>query len=389
MSRLARCEIFDPREVAVVHVMNRVCRRCYLLGKDPVSGKSFDHRKGWIENELKRLAAIMGIDLLAFACLSNHFHLILRSRPDIVEAWSDHDIAYRWCRLCPAKKCSDPANYEPSPAEIAMVVNCPERLAAVRLRLSDISWWMRILCQKIAIRANLEDGELGKFWQSRYRAIRLLDEEALLACAAYVDLNPIRAAVAKTLEMSDFTSIQRRIQSILGREAAASTQSNSAVDPCNDHSASTPETALVDREPATEPATASVHSDCSNHSPAFLAPIQLDQRGDTIGPCPSSSGHRCSDKGFLAMSLNEYLALLDWTARQHVSGKRGSTPEDLPPIFARLKVRPEAWCELASDFGRLFGVVAGQPHRIDEHRTQRQQRPCRIRRHTRQLLSGE
>jgi hypothetical protein len=194
MARLARCEIFDPREVAVLHVMNRVCRRCYLLGNDPVSGKSFDHRKGWIENELKRLAANMGIDLLAFACLSNHFHLILRSRPDVVETWTDHEIARRWCRLCPAKKCSDPANYEPTAAEIAMIVNCPERLAEVRLRLSDVSWWMRILCQKIAIRANMEDGELGKFWQSRYRAVRLLDEESLLACAAYVDLNPIQTA---------------------------------------------------------------------------------------------------------------------------------------------------------------------------------------------------
>ena len=41
------------------------------------------------------------------------------------------------------------------------------------------------------MRANFEDGEPGKFWQSRFKAVRLLDEEALPACAAYVDLNPI------------------------------------------------------------------------------------------------------------------------------------------------------------------------------------------------------
>jgi hypothetical protein len=51
---------------------------------------------------------------------------------------------------------------------------------------------MRLLSQNIAQRANKEDGELGKFWQARYRAVRLLDETAILACAAYVDLNPIR-----------------------------------------------------------------------------------------------------------------------------------------------------------------------------------------------------
>ncbi|HBJ38684.1 MAG TPA: hypothetical protein DDZ51_28820 [Planctomycetaceae bacterium] len=389
MARLARCEIFDPREVAVVHVMNRVCRRCFLLGNDPVSGKSFDHRKGWIENELKRLAAIMGIDLLTFACLSNHFHLILRSRPDVVKTWTDHEIAQRWCRLCPAKKCADPANYKPTSAEIEMIVNCPERLAEVRLRLSDVSWWMRILCQKIAIRANLEDGELGKFWQSRYRAVRLLDEEALLACAAYVDLNPIRAAIAETLETSDFTSVQRRIQSMLAEEITASAQPESLADPCNDITTSASEPRLPDREPTAEATPATMHAGRDSSSPAFLAPVELDRRGDAVGPCPSFSGQRCSDKGFLAMSLDEYLALLDWTARQHVSGKQGATPKDVPPIFARLAVRPEVWCELASDFGRLFGVIAGQPHRIDEHRSRRQQRPYRIRRRTRELLNGD
>ncbi len=42
----------------------------------------------------------------------------------------------------------------------------------------------------------------------------------MLACAAYVDLNPIRAALAETLETSDFTSIQRRIQALQGERAA-------------------------------------------------------------------------------------------------------------------------------------------------------------------------
>ncbi|MEI7460278.1 MAG: hypothetical protein WCK15_12780, partial [Pirellula sp.] len=71
---------------------------------------------------------------------------------------------------------------------------------------------MRLLCQYIAFRANGEEGEgLGRFWQSRFKAVRILDEESLLACAAYVDLNPIRAALAETLEASDYTSVQRRI----------------------------------------------------------------------------------------------------------------------------------------------------------------------------------
>ena len=49
MTRMARAEVVAPDEFAVVHVMNRVVRRCYLLGNDPVSGKNYDHRKAMIE----------------------------------------------------------------------------------------------------------------------------------------------------------------------------------------------------------------------------------------------------------------------------------------------------------------------------------------------------
>jgi hypothetical protein len=79
---MARAEVFAPDEVAIVQVMNRVVLRCYLLGNDPLSGKNYDHRKVMIENQLQRLASAFGIDLLGFAIMSNHFHLILRSCPE-------------------------------------------------------------------------------------------------------------------------------------------------------------------------------------------------------------------------------------------------------------------------------------------------------------------
>jgi hypothetical protein len=40
----------------------------------------------------------------------------------------------------------------------------------------------------------------------------LLDEKALAACSAYVDLNPIRAGIADSLTNSDHTSIKRRCE---------------------------------------------------------------------------------------------------------------------------------------------------------------------------------
>ena len=339
MARLSRVEVFSADEVAIVHVMNRTVRRCYLLGDDPVSGKNYDHRKEWLESELKRLAAGFGIDLLCYAIMSNHFHLILRSRPDVVATWDDSEVARRWLTLCPLRKDASGRAQEPTEFELNMIRKNASKLKAIRLRLSDISWWMRLLSQNIGQRANKEDEEVGKFWQARYRAVRLLDETAILACAAYVDLNPIRAAMAETLETSDFTSVQRRTESIKQQVKTDRTRTNSKR-----------------KESVRRP---------DDH----LAPLEIDERRSATGPNCHRGGCRASDKGFLPMPTAAYIDLLDWTARQIRKGKHGSTPKFAKPIFERLGIGSEVWCELVREFGRLFMTVAGKPHEIDSRRS--------------------
>ena len=176
MVRLARAEVFDSAEIAIAHVYNRTIRRCFLMGDDAVSGKNFDHRKVCIENYLRQFAAAFGIDLLGFAILSNHFHLILRTRPNVVAMWDDREVARRWWMLCPHRRSADSAPMPPTQPEINSIAGCPVKCAEICQRLSSIIWWMRLLCQRVAQRANHEEEENGRFFQDRYRATRLVDE---------------------------------------------------------------------------------------------------------------------------------------------------------------------------------------------------------------------
>lgn len=342
MARLARVEVFAPDEIAIVHVMNRTVRRCFLMGNDSLTGKNFDHRKAWMEAELQHLAKNMGIDLLCYAILSNHFHLVLRSRPDVVSVWDDSEVARRWLMLCPKRRDSDRRPEEPNEFELNAICNDPVKIKLLRSRMSDVSWWMRLLSQKIAQRANHEDQEIGKFWQARYRAVRLLDETAILACAAYVDLNPIRAAMAQTIEDSEFTSAQQRSLELSGshRNDSSQVEDTQEVEPTSSESRSATIKILRDPKPIAK----------------SLCPLSLDELRSELGACCHTSGNRASDKVFLPMSVADYLSLLDWTARQLRPDKRGSTPENVKPIFERLGINEDVWCELTRDFGRLFST---------------------------------
>ena len=365
MPRFNRGDKIDPLEIQIVHVLSRTTRACWLFGDDPLTGKNYDHRKRWIEDLIKRFAAHFAIDVLAYSVLSNHHHQLLRSRPDIVETWSDSEVARRWLMICPKRKDKHGNAKPPTKKELDTIRNCPATLKEYRKRLSDISWWTRLLNQRVAQRANREDDAKGRFFEDRFKGIPVIDEEAVLACAVYVDLNWIRACMAETLELSDFTSAQCRIEALKAEtEASSSNQS-------------------VDRPAESRPAEL---------ADAFLAPVDLCEAAappgpQPAGPQPAGRAARCSDKGFLAMSCPEYLELLDWSARQVAEGKPGRTPGHLPPILLRLGLAPTVWLELVCNFDDLFSTIAGLPEHIDQECGRQTGRPFHVNQRTRDLFA--
>lgn len=223
MPRLARGEYLNPSEMQVIHAVQRCVRRAFLCGEDQFTGKSFEHRRAWIRERMEFLASVFGVDCLTYTVLSNHLHVVLRSRPDVVVTWSDDEVARRWLKLFPKRRTRDGSPEEPTGEDIKMIV---DRLAEVRRRLSDVSWWMRCTAENIARRANREDECSGRFWEGRYKAQLLLDEASLLACAAYVDLNPVRAAIAKSIETSEFTGAKDRIDDLKERAGEVAVESS-------------------------------------------------------------------------------------------------------------------------------------------------------------------
>lgn len=337
MGRQARGEVMDPAQIQVFHCIHRCVRRAFLCGKDPYSGVCYEHRRHWIRKRLEFLASIFAIDCLTYTVLSNHLHVVLRSRPDVVRGWSDEEVARRWLRLFPVRREQDGSPAEPSQQEIDSIVADSEKLAERRRRLSDISWWMRCTAENIARLSNREDNVKGHFWECRYKAQHLLDEAAVLACAAYVDLNPIRAALAESVEASQFSGAKDRLDDVRSRDTR---------------------TQMSDHE-----------WERSQHCPysGWMSPIEIDESTDSTESLESKHGRRASDRGFIPMSVLAYLELLDWTGREIRRGKRGSIPAHLAPLLTRLGLDLSRWCDLVLKFGRSFKRVIG---RVENLRTE-------------------
>lgn len=285
-----RSQLISPAQTPYYHCIARCVRRSWLCGEDTYTGKNFNHRKPWLLQRLALLAEVFAIHVAGYAVMSNHYHLVLCIDQRLARSLSDDEVIDRWQQIFTGPPLVVRyRNKQPlTPAEQDAV---RQIVAVWRQRLASISWFMRCLNEYIARMANAEDGCKGRFWEGRFKSQALLDERALLACMAYVDLNPIRAGIAETLDSSDYTSIQARVHDIQQRV------------------------------------------------PKLPLPMLLP----FAGPLPTGENQRMC----LPYALRDYLELVDWTGRCVRNDRKGVINHRAPRLLQSLALDDHEWRHLA------------------------------------------
>jgi len=298
----ARYQQVSLSDTPYYHCISRCVRRAFLCGKDNYTGKSYEHRKQWIQERLKQLSELFAVEVCAYAIMSNHVHTVLRLLPLQAEHWSEEQVIARWQQLFSLPVLIE--RYQSGDCETpAQQQQAQQVIAQWRERLSDLSWFMRCLNEPIARQANKEDKCTGRFWEGRFKSQALLNEQALLACMAYVDLNPVRAALCDSLEHSEFTSAKQRIEQIKQQPVAV---------------------------------------------PVTLA--------EFIGSKEQATG--------IPFSLCDYLELTDWTGRCVAPKKKGAIPGSTPKLLNQLGLDETIWLETVTSFKSKFHTFIGSEQQL-------------------------
>ena len=184
----------------VWHLVSRCVRRTHLL--------EAKGRREWLSERIASWCGILALDLLGYALMGNHLHLVIRTRPDRSAGWSVREVATRMLAAC---SIHDGSPSQPDKAAIAAAMGREEQIAEARLHLSHPGVMMRSLKEGFARKVNLAEGAAGHVWESRYQDVAVIDAGGVLACLVYVDLNPFRAGLVADPARSDFCSARHRL----------------------------------------------------------------------------------------------------------------------------------------------------------------------------------
>jgi len=302
---VARSEIVDVEMTRYYHVISKTVRGAWLLKE----GR--EDRKQWIEDRLELLAGNFAVSVAGFAILDNHLHLLVRLEPDMGKELSDEEVIRRWVNVYPPRTL-DLEDEKLFKAWIDYHLKDTKLIEKYRERLQNLGWFMKALKEPLSRTANREDDCQGAFWQGRYKSIAILDDEALLATCAYIDLNPVAAGIAATPETSPHTSFRQRMENAKEKDA------------------------IEDLKAAREGTVQGSRAAKNIEADHWLAPIE-DRRN-----AKSFSSER---EGLLeTYSLGSYALLVDYTARLFRNGKARLNAA-AAEIFDRMGTSVEFWSD--------------------------------------------
>lgn len=182
MPRLVRkgCE-------SVYHVVSRVNGRAFLLK---------DVEKELFRDLLGRVAGFCGVQVLAFAVLDNHFHLLVRV-PESPGDPSDDELRARAALIYGKQRRHQPLSCQRIDLALRAGGSVRDGMRQLLMeRMASLPMFVKLLKQRFSILYNHTHGRVGTLWEDRYHSVLVENTAvALQAVAAYIDLNPVRAGL--------------------------------------------------------------------------------------------------------------------------------------------------------------------------------------------------
>jgi REP element-mobilizing transposase RayT len=130
---------------------------------------------------LKRFARIYFTEVLGYAVMDNHVHILVRMLPDRI--FSDEEIERRY-KLYYGDEALFPLG----------------RIDHFRKKWASLSEFVREVKQTFSRYYNKVKGRKGTLWGERFKSVIVERGETLINCLAYIDLNAVRAGIVKRPE---------------------------------------------------------------------------------------------------------------------------------------------------------------------------------------------